>query len=313
MTTQKTLQATIMAGVISLGLASSALAQKSLYVTTNALPSAPYDTWATGFNSLQAALDYAKQGDTIYLAGHEFAGGTTGLAHPADAVFVWRNGTNIVLRGGYEASSLLAPGEHPGPRDVDLWPTVLTRTGGVARIFSLITVTNCTIEMVTISGGYQTVSQFRGAGVYLSKSYDVTFSQSRIVDNIISDATRIGPPQGGGLYLESSTLTISECEINNNQAAAFSPGVKSAQGGAIYVDGTSRLTVNKSLISGNKAVAHFGTGAGGGVYVTTGANASIFETVLSNNQATRNGGALDGLGGAIANIGKLSLTGKLFT
>ncbi len=48
---------------------------RHLYVATHATPAAPYDTWANAFTNLQQALDYLVEGDTLYLAGHDFEGG----------------------------------------------------------------------------------------------------------------------------------------------------------------------------------------------------------------------------------------------
>src|SRR5882757_2467694 len=95
--------------------------------------------------------------------------------------------------------------------------------------------------------------------------------------------------RGGGIYNESSTLTVSNCSISSNSAPdAF--GV----GGGIFNDvsfSNGTLEILNSTISGNSA--HF---YGGGIYNLSAyggsAPADLFNSTISGNSAGRFGGGI---------------------
>ncbi|NLL83148.1 MAG: hypothetical protein GX230_02750 [Lentisphaerae bacterium] len=282
----------------------------TLYVSQSGTHTAGKD-WATAYSNLPTVWEIAEPGDTILLAGQTFAGGAQNPAQADDAVFIWKNGKDVVLRGGYQASPALAPTGHPGPRDADLWPTVLTKTGGVARIFSFLSASNCIIDTVTITDGYYNIAPYRGAGAYLNNCRDVAFQNCRFIGNTVRAAVYSVTPSGSGLYLADSTVTLTDTLIIDNLTQAASPGGKEAHGGGVYVDGTSSLSVSNSRLKRNRTEGHSGIGRGGGFYVAVGGRLDIDAVIMCENSAWDNHSSNSGCGGAIANNGVMHLRSSL--
>jgi hypothetical protein len=109
---------------------------------------------------------------------------------------------------------------------------------------------------------------------------------------------------GGGVYINTGSLTIANCRITNN-AADYGGGVfqsgdsgrvvvidsrielntTSNHGGGLYVSGNVALT-NTQIVS-NTAAGH-----GGGLHVNTG-RVDVFGGEFTNNKASLNGGGLN--------------------
>jgi hypothetical protein len=100
------------AGTLAVMALGSALAS-DIYVSSTGSATAPYDTWANAFTSVQAAFDFAQTNAAvanIHLAGQTFAA-------PADGVKVYSfaDVSDLAIRGGYEANP--SNPALPGPRD----------------------------------------------------------------------------------------------------------------------------------------------------------------------------------------------------
>lgn len=282
-----------------------------LYVATNGNNTAGA-AWSNAYTDLQAALNLAEPGDTLYLAGQTFAGGDAGSppAHPDNAVFVWRNATNVNLRGGYQAAVTLPSGDHPGSRDSVQWPTVLARTMGSVRVLTMLAVSNAVIEQVTIRDGNPVgLGNPGGGGVYLAGCRNVTFGDCMVVSNGVAAPS----PQanqnsyGAGFYLSNSWVTLTNVAVSSNQMMA---GVNcAAYGGGLYLAGGSRMTMKGSTIQKNLAKGNSNSdGRGGGFYVSDASSAlDLQATVLSENTASTTSGANNGRGGAGANYGTLTM------
>ncbi len=254
--------------VVICGLALAAAAPAAeIYVATNAVPASPYTNWAGAFTNLQNALDYAVTNPAItniFLAGHAFQG--TGVAN---SVFTWQNCTNMALRGGYRA----APADDaspPGLRDTGLYPTILRRSGGVARILNLAGLSNCVLDGLTIRDGYY----YRISG------------------------------NGAGLNIVNCHVAISNCAVINNLGEHNNIG--SFYGSAVYVSGGC-VTLAQSLIASNRCYNTYYSGwsYGGGIYVASNAGVVLLETVVASNQVAS--ATSCSIGGGICNYGTLNL------
>jgi len=113
--------------------------------------------------------------------------------------------------------------------------------------------------------------------------------------------------KGGGIYLDQSTLTLSDCMLTNNQASL---------GGAIYID-RGELTLTDCTLSDNTAFGHFDPsgpnneedyeptkGRGGAIYVETTwgdtpAAVTVERCTLSRNMASGYAGVSGAYGGGI--------------
>jgi hypothetical protein len=95
-----------------------------------------------------------------------------------------------------------------------------------------------------------------------------------------------GASQGGGLYVNGASLTISSSTMAANQGTGGSRGLGgsdgASQGGGLY--NRSALTVTGSTLSGNSA------GVGGGIYSS--ATLTVSNSTLSGNSATYEGGGI---------------------
>ena len=251
-----------------------------LYVSPDAVPAPPYNTWANGFTNLQDALDYpaARSDAVIYLAGgRALTGAARGATYPDNTVFHWRNSGNVQLMGGYRADAGLAPAQHPGPRDAG--PTILKRTTGSARVLTISAVSNAVIEQVTIRDGMYKSRRGLGGGVSLTGCRDVAFRKCSILDNKNLHSF-VG--MGGGLYLADSNVTVTDMTISGNMV--YGPD---SYGGGVYVHHDSRLTVRRSTIRANRAATSDGRIArGGGYYVVKGGTLDLDETVIQGNSTS---------------------------
>jgi hypothetical protein len=93
---------------------------------------------------------------------------------------------------------------------------------------------------IKFTRGY-TGGNSNGGGLYIDSS-TVTMTSCVISSNIAS-----GNGDGGGLYIDSSTVTMTSCEISSNIASG-----NGADGGGLYID-SSTVTMTSCEISSNTA------------------------------------------------------------
>jgi hypothetical protein len=120
-----------------------------------------------------------------------------------------------------------------------------------------------------------------GGGIY-NDGGTTTVTHSTISDNSIPDATATSD---GGLYSDGGTLTVNHSTISDNGGGIFSV--------------TSTLTVNHSTISHNTA-----GGCGGGIYSYYG-TIKVTDSVISHNTGGDDGSYS---AGGICNYGTLAVT-----
>ena len=89
-----------------------------------------------------------------------------------------------------------------------------------------------------------------------SRVFNITNAVTVVITGLTVTNGLVSADAGGGIYNDSSTLTVSNCTISGNSAG---------DGGGIFSDGFSgsaTLKVTDSTISGNSATS----GNGGGIY-----------------------------------------------
>ncbi len=200
--------------------------------------------------------------------------------------------------------------------------------GGIENYLGSMNVKGCTVSNNSTSGGdsggggilssgggsilavdHSTISDnttnFTGGGIALIDGGSLTLSNSLISGNTSAR-------DGGGITLQSITAnvegTVSNSTITGNTAQQFTGGgILNIAFGA----GTSAtLTVQGCTINGNTAPA------GGGVSneINQGASsATIANTSLLQNKAVGNGPGGSALGGALNNVGSMSVTNSILT
>ena len=139
-------------------------------------------------------------------------------------------------------------------------------------------------KSITISGpgsGSLTISGNNSSRVFnIGTSNTVNISGVRIADGVAD-----GGGVGAGIYVDTATLTLTNCAVHNNHAS----GGGTASGGGIYSN-QSQLTFNGCTVDSNTA-----TGDGGGIY-TTGSSLTIDRTTITGNSAIIGGGLFNGAG-----------------
>ncbi|MBM4144072.1 MAG: hypothetical protein FJ225_10850 [Lentisphaerae bacterium] len=251
---------------------------RTFYVSPDASPTPPYDTWATGFKNLQDALDNpaAKSDAVICLAGGRTFGGPGIAERDGDrTVFRWRNAANVQLLGGYRADAKLAAAAHPGPRDAG--PAILKRTAGSGRVLTLSGIAGAVIEQAIVRDGLLEGRRGLGAGVCVVACSNVAFRGCAIVCNT-NAAGYLG--MGGGLYVEGSDVTVSDTAIATNRVHG-----RYSYGGGLYVHHDGRVTVAGSAIRANEAhTSGDHAPRGGGCYVFPGGVLELDKTAVEGNR-----------------------------
>jgi hypothetical protein len=186
---------------------------------------------------------------------------------------------------------------------------------------TLTTLTNCQISnnrSVASDGGFD--NQGIGGGVMNEGGGTMVIAGCQITNNVamggkngdLTKDTRSGSGYAGGVS-NTSIMFISDSLISGNVAqgatTATGPG-GIAYGGGIVASSGSTLTVTKSAITNNSAIAGFGgagsglhtvTSAGfafgGGVDVTSGSTATFVGCDISDNVAEGSTGANGNVGG----------------
>ena len=185
-----------------------------------------------------------------------------------------------------------------------------------------------TIEETEITGNHA----MSGAGLFAEDSA-ITVQGCTISDNdgTRGDKDNITWYQGGGIYLDSSELTITDTEIANNASKYQGGGIYIERGSELSLDGTVSITKNQAVSGGgifvngaevtlcgaavkeNKAIpnstyaAKADNGNGGGIYVEAG------ELILSSGEITGNTAGQGEGGGVFVNTGTFTMSGGEIT
>jgi CSLREA domain-containing protein len=155
-------------------------------------------------------------------------------------------------------------------------------TPATSRIFELTTLSNLTLDGLTIRHG---VTGGRGGGIYM-------LGGTLTVSNSILSGNRANGEGGGGIFNNVGTVSVSNSTITGNYGAN--------RGGGIQNNGTaSNLTVTNSTISGNTS------GNNGGALYNINGTALIVNSTIAENSAVNRAGGIDNTG--ISGTGNLSL------
>ena len=163
-----------------------------------------------------------------------------------------------------------------------------------------------TVEMtgVTIDGNR---ALRQGGGIYLNnKSTTITDStiSNNFVDIITTDTETDGIyGSGGGIFTVRSATdcTIQNTKITNNTANALASWLG---GGGIYTDGNTAMTLIGCTISGNQAA----NASGGGIQNR--GTLTLQDTTVSNNTAKLSGGGIDHREKTVSVLGSVVISGN---
>lgn len=206
---------------------------------------------------------------------------------------VIRNNQSAVSGGGLKISITL-PGELT-LNDCEIssnmtpssYPTPPSHGGGIWVFASNGTVrfVRCKIENNEVSMGDGNVD---GGGARISGN--VQFIQTVILRNKVTANDGIpggsSTARGGGVYIDSGTVTFANCIISENRVSGYAPGGMSgnsgyAYGGGIYINNGVVKFLN-SIIARDTAIASHGN-QGGGIYTNSGQTIIENTTLVWNN------------------------------
>ena len=275
-----------------------------IYVNKAAAGNNDGSSWADAFTSLQDALAHAAPNDWIWVAAGVYYPdeGAGQVDDDPAAAFVLKSKVNIV--GGFAGTETTITQRDPAVNitvlsgDIDQNDTtdangVVTDTANITGRNAYHVVTSSNVELNTGLDGFI-----------------ITAGQA---DGTFPDAV------GGGMYIDQGRPYLSNVIFSGNTAS---------QGGGIYNNNASQLSLYNVTFSSNTAVTD-----GGGMR-SDGSNLEMFDVTFSGNSAGRNGGGMlnwssqatleavtftansaSGSGGGLSNINSSSLilTGTLFS
>jgi predicted outer membrane repeat protein len=223
----------------------------TVFADTNHLPAAQIDD--RQYTTLQEAVDAVRTGETIYLL---------------------KDVTENVI-------SMSTAGENPVDYTLDMQGHIISAKNagsvyyiqGTEQNYVSVTIKNGTLTGGTYGSLRDDISNC-GGGIYI----DGYCNKISLEDLVISGNSSYS--SGGGIYVNGETeLSITNCRITDNELED-----NDSNGGGIYIE-NSTLRVDNTTIEGNKAAL----GDGGGIYMNC-STAAISNSVITNNTASSGGG-----------------------
>ncbi|MAP55595.1 MAG: hypothetical protein CL605_11900, partial [Altibacter sp.] len=150
-----------------------------------------------------------------------------------------------------------------------------------------------TAGTVAIIGGMidNNAANRAGGGIEIVDGTLDMFNTSLITNSVDGSAGTPAPGNGGGMHVTgTATINIAGATISGNDAAS--------EGGGLWNQSGSTMTVDSSILDGNTAGGDDPTNGGGGIFNNGGVLMVQNFTTISNNVAT----GLAGSGGGILNV-----------
>ncbi len=232
------------------------------YVKPGGAGTAPYTSWATASNDLQAVINASSSGDDIWVAAGTYvpnrradATGTI-TSNDRDNAFVLKSGVRIF--GGFSGTET-ATSQRNFATNICILSGDLGALGNTADNCYHVLVCAGTVSGTALNGFYIRYGNANGSG--------------SITVNTIS----VGRGSGAGMRINSSSPTISNC--------VFSANNTTNNGGGMVCDNSSPAITN-CVFSGNRA-------NDGGALLNTNASATeLINCTFAGNIASVTGGAI---------------------
>lgn len=284
------------------------------YVKPGNAGTAPYTSWATASNDLQAVINASSNGDQVWVAAGTYIPNrlpsTGAVSTSRDICFLLKAGVSIY--GGFTGTeTLLSERNH--------LTNITTLSGEIGSV--LLSTDNCyhvviaagaacsgLLDGFTITLGHaevnlglitvnsQTIIGSRGAGIYITAS-SPTIQNCIISGNKALNGIDIG---GAGVMVSSTASPVfNNCSFTNNIAANGSGS--NVCGAGMYWAATSGTINTCSFLDNNSG------SQGGGINISADAAPDIINCSFQNNSATINGG------GVANNSGNANFSNCTFT
>jgi len=173
---------------------------------------------------------------------------------------------------------------------------IFMRTGSTVSIVDSIIEDNAAVSNNGVGGA---IAAFIGTG------FVIDVSDSIFRDNIAS--------RGGGAIFTRGTTTITDSLFERNQSQSNTGGT--TQGGAIFTDDNSTLTITRSTFTQNEAISDGANSRaeGGAVFADSGSDVQIVSSTFDRNQAGGEGDTIYRRGGAISSRGDVDILNSTFS
>jgi hypothetical protein len=237
------------------------------------------------FNTIQAAIDDANNGDTIEVQPGRYTGtGNRDIDFKGKAIIVRSidpNDPNVVAATIIDCNGTRANPHrgfyfHCGETPYSILAGLTIMNGYGLGVFDGWGRTN-----------------YVGGGIYCVDS-SPTISNCIIRNNKAE--------WGGGICCRHSSTTVKNCIIANNEAHYYFGG------GGIYIWTESSFTISNCIITGNKVSGYY-SAAGGGITCSGPGNLIISHCRITGNASDRSGGGIQ-LGGVSSAISNCTITGN---
>jgi hypothetical protein len=226
------------------------------YVATTGSDTTDCSVSANPCATIQYVVDQANEGDEIRVAGGEYTGANN---HGGLSQTVYISKT-ITVRGGYTVTNWVDSDPEANPTTLD--------AEGQGRVFYITGVISPMVDGLMITGGDATglggsyfINHDTGGGVYVI-SATITLSDTLIFSNIAD--------WGGGLYVRKGDANILNNRIISNTT--------SSAGGGVYFEYS-----DGSLVGNDISYNIASSGDGGGMHVFYGNVTLISNTFQANN------------------------------
>lgn len=232
------------------------------YVKPGSPGTAPYTSWATASNDLQAVINQCVAGDDIWVAAGTYipnrradATGTI-TVNDRDNAFVLKNGVRIF--GGFNGTETAT-----SQRNFATNLCILSGDLGIAGSYT----DNC--YHVLVGAGAVSGTALNG--------FNIRYGHANGSGTITVNAVSLGRGSGAGMRIGSSSPVISNC--------VFSANVTTNNGGGMVCDNASPAITN-CLFSGNTA------NDGGAILNTNSSAPEIINCTFAGNNAAATAGAI---------------------
>jgi hypothetical protein len=265
-------------------------------------PVGPYTSWTTAASSIQDAVNAAPTNGVVWVGAGRYT-------IPTNAVFY--QGTNVV----YIYKPLILRSSNGVPAR-----TVIDGQGkhrGVTWYYPYSSTNRFLLDGFTVSNCWATNT---GSGIYIVPSVWTAEVQNCIISDNLALCTQnvaYAYAAGAGIYGSLASgfgMTVSNCIIRNNHCTNTTMGTMSTAGGA-YIYGTGRklvthcliesnsgarsggllmgyspMTVENSILRGNRSLQEFDSNDGGGGVSFSSGEAFVRNCLIYNNSAGKGGG-----------------------
>ena len=262
---------------------SLAMAERIFYVKTGG--SGDGGSWATAMGDVQAAIDAASSGDSVWIAtGTYYPNAVRELEGAELFGYSFELKDGVSLYGGFKGNETSLSERRKRKNGGDAWdfsyPTVLSQSegnvGGVVRSGETPLTAQVVLDGLVIQNGQAVGSGVDGMGGGVQAMGLITIRNCLISGNLARD--------GGGLAIGGGA-TVESCGIFDNELIEEGWGGK---GGGLFLFGDGNLVIG-SVFSGNGCVEN-GVQNGGGVYAT--GSGSVIHCTIVGNCAMREGGGI---------------------